>query len=63
MHSLVNDFLGIDQKFFRAAFSKNTAGGTLLISSDYSIKISRTPFNPLTPGGNKRSYILKKTFN
>ena len=50
-------------KILRIAFSKNTAGGTLLILSDYFLKISRTPFNPLMPGGNKRSYILKQTFN
>ena len=47
----------------RTAFSENTAGRMLLISSDYSVKISRTPFNPLTPGDNKRSYIYKQTFN
>ena len=40
-------------KTFRTAFSKNTAGRVLLISW--------TTFNPLTPGGNKRSYILKQT--
>ena len=33
-------------KIFRTAFSKNTASGMFLISSDYSFKISRTPFNP-----------------
>ena len=32
MCSVVNDFLGIFQKIFRAAFSKNTAVGMLLIS-------------------------------
>ena len=50
----------------RTAFSKNTAGGVLLISSDYSLKIFRAPFNSgeyLITGGNKRSYILKQTFN
>ena len=56
-------FWRFSEKSFRAAFSKNTADGTLLISSDYSLKISRIPFNPLMPGGNKRSYILKQTFN
>ena len=50
-------------KIFRTAFSKNAAGWTLLISYDYSLKISKTPFNTLTPGGNKRSYILKQTSN
>ena len=40
-------------KTLRTAFSKNTAGRVFLIS--------RTTFNPLTPGGNKRSYILKQT--
>ena len=38
-------------KIFRTAFSKNTTGGPLLILCD----CSRTPFNPLTPGGNKSS--------
>ena len=46
-------------KIFRTAFSKNAAGATLLISSDYSIKMSITPFNPLAIAGNKRSNILK----
>ena len=50
-------------KIFRKAFSKNTAGGMLLISSDCSLKISRTPFNPLKLDGNKWLYILKQTFN
>ena len=50
-------------KIFRTAFSKNTAGATLLISSDYSIKMSITRFNPLAIAGNKRSDILKQTFN
>ena len=60
---------------FRTFFSKNKAVRALLISSDYSLKTSRTLFNPLTPGGNmlkvflsmydllKRSHILKQTFN
>ena len=62
-------------KMFRTFFSKNKAVRALLISSDYSLKTSRTLFNPLTPGGNmlkvflsmydllKRSHILKQTFN
>ena len=45
----INDFLGIYQKIFRTAISKNIAGGVLLISR----------FNPLMPGGKKRSYILQ----
>ena len=35
-------------KIFRTSLSKNTAGEALLISSDYSLKVSGTPFNPLT---------------
>ena len=50
-------------KIFRTAFSKNTAGGTLLILYVCSLKISRTPFHPLMPGGNKRSYLYKQTSN
>ena len=50
-------------KIFSAAFSTNTAGGMLLILCNYSLKISRISFNTLTPGGNKRSYILKQTFH
>ena len=61
MRSVINGFLGISQKVFRTAFSKNTAGRTLLILSDYSLKVSRTSFNPLMPG--VESYILKQTFN
>ena len=44
-------------------FSKNTGGGTYLILSDYSLTISRTPFNRLMLGGNIRSYIPKQDFN
>ena len=44
-------------EYFRIAFSKIKAGRTGLISSDYSLKISRTPYNHLMPGGDKRSYI------
>ena len=29
----------------------------------FSLKISRIPFNPLTAGGSKRSYISKQTSN
>ena len=47
-------------KIFSVAFSKNTAGGTLLILSDYSLKISRVPFNPLMHGGNKGHTHLSK---
>ena len=47
---------------FRAAFSKNTASVKLLILSYYSLKIVRAPFNPLIPGGKKRSYIVRETF-
>ena len=50
-------------KIFRTAFSNNTAGGTFMILSDGSLKISKTSFNPLMLGSNKRSYILKQTFN
>ena len=50
-------------KIFRIAFSNNTAGGTFLISSDFSLKNSRTPFNSLMPGGDKRSYIRSQTSN
>ena len=42
-------------KIFETAFSKDTADRMLLIS--------RTPFNPLTPGDSKRWYILKQTSN
>ena len=63
VQSLENDFLGIFQEFFRTAFSKNTTDRMLLVLSDYLLKIPRTPFNPLTPGGNKNSYILQQTFN
>ena len=61
MCSVFNYFLGISQNI--SAFSKNTAGGTFVILSDYSLKMSATLFNPLTPDGKKRSYILKQTFN
>ena len=60
---VVNDFLEIFRKIFHNSFLKNTAGQTLLISSDYSFKISRTLFNTLTPGSYKRSYMLKEIFN
>ena len=42
-------------KIFRAALSKSTTGRMLLISSDYALKILKTHFNPLMPGGNKMS--------
>ena len=59
MCSVVNDFLGISQNF-----SEQLLQGTwFLILSDYSVKISRRPFKPLTHGGNKRSHILKETLN
>ena len=35
-------------KIFRTSLSKNTAGEALLISSDSSLEVSGTPFNPLT---------------
>ena len=35
-------------KIFRTSLSKNTAGEVLLILSDYALKVSGTPFNPLT---------------
>ena len=38
---------------FRTTFPINTADKTFLISSDYSLKISRTSFKPLTPGSKK----------
>ena len=41
--------------FLGTAFSKNTAGRTLLISCDCSLKTSRIPFYSLMPGGNKGS--------
>ena len=47
-------------KIFRRAFSKNTGGRMLLILSDYSLKISRTPFNPVMPSGNKGHKYLSK---
>ena len=47
-------------KIFRTAFSENTVGGMLLILFDCLLK---TSFNPLRLGGNKRSCILKETFN
>ena len=49
MRSVVNDF----PEIFGIAFSKNSAAGTLLISSDYSLKISRAPFNTSVPVGKK----------
>ena len=45
---------------FRTAFSKNTAFGMPLILSDYSLNISRTPFNPLILGGEKGHPYLHK---
>ena len=63
MRSVVNDF----PEIFGIAFSKNSAAGTLLISSDYSLKISRAPFNTSVPVGTYLSkfhtYILKQIFN
>ena len=47
-------------KILKITFSKNTAGRTLLILCDCSLKISRMTFNPLMPSGNKKSYILKQ---
>ena len=47
MRSVLNDFLGISRKFAEQLFH-----------SDYFLNISRTPFNPLTAGGNGRLYIL-----
>ena len=47
-------------KICSIALSKNTTGETLLILSDYSLKISRAPFNPLTPGGNEGHTYLSK---
>ena len=32
----------------------------LLILCDYSLKVSKTPVNPSTPGDNKRLYMLKQ---
>ena len=53
-------------KIFGTAFSKNTAGGTLLISSDYSLKTFRTPFNfkrlVVTKGHTYLSKLSTKTF-
>ena len=49
-------------KIFRTAFSENTSG-RMLLSSDYSLKFSRMYFNPLMLSGNKRTCILKQTFN
>lgn len=49
-------------KFFRTDFSKNTtAGRTVLISCNWFLKIPISPFNPLTPCGNRRRYIVKQT--
>ena len=56
MHSVVNNF----PKNFSTAFLKNIPGGTLLISSDYSLNISRAPFNPFMPGGNKGHTYFRK---
>ena len=53
---VVNDFLSFP-KNFKTTFSNNTAGRILLILSDYSLKISRTSFNPLTDGGSKQKVI------
>ena len=60
--AVVDGFLGILQKFSEV-FSNNTAGGTFLILSDFSLKNSRTPFNSIMPGGDKRSYIRSQTSN
>ena len=48
-------------KIFNIAFSKNTVGGMLLISSDYCVKMFRAPFNTLMPGGNKGHTYLGKS--
>ena len=56
MRSVVNDF----PEIFGIAFSKNSAAGTLLISSDYSLKISRAPCNTLVPVGKKSHTYLSK---
>ena len=45
---------------FCTASSKNSAGRTLLISSDYALKISRAPFNSLRFDGNKGHTYLSK---
>ena len=62
-YKLCNGSSRIFLKIFRTTFSKNTAGRTLLVLCDCSLKISRATFNPLMPGVNKRSYILKQTSN
>ena len=50
-------------RIFTVAFSKKAADRMLLISSDYSLTISRTPFvNPSLHGVNKRPYIFKQYF-
>ena len=60
MCSVENNFLGISPKFLKQHFQRTQlARGTLPISSDYFLKISRKHFNSLTPGCSKRSYILK----
>ena len=43
-------------KVFRTAFWESTADGMPLILSGNSLKISKTPFNPFTPGGKKGQY-------
>ena len=60
MNSVTDVFPEIFKKIFRKAFSKIT-DGMLLILSDCSLKMSRTPFKPSISDGNKRSYILKHT--
>ena len=45
-------------KIFSIAFLKNTAGGTLLISSDCSLKMSVAPFNTSVSGDNKGHVYL-----
>ena len=59
IHSVANDFLEISRKFPEQLFQRTK----FLIWSDYFLKNSKIPFNPLRPGGNKRSHILKQTFN
>ena len=49
-------------KIFRRAFSKNTVDEKLQILSDYSLKISKTPFNSVMPGGNRGHTYLSNLY-
>ena len=55
MRFVINDFLGISQKFSEQLFQRTQLAWHLcVILFNYSLKITRAPVNPLMSGGNER---------